>query len=162
MGDFGRELEAWLGQVERALLLQDPAEALALAEAFIQTDEVFFNRADDSGGVIGDAIRAGCVLWLRAASGCESPAGACSERICTLVAADQYGARKSVLRHADLLLSEALRDLDALVRAMLRRCPAPCPVQKASLAEAFLEYGRPEGALPWLQGSWEHLEITRE
>ena len=206
VGDFGRELEAWLGQIERELMPQDPAEALALAEAFIQADEVFFNHADDSGGVIGDAMRTGCLLWLRAASRCESPAGAWPDRISALVAADQYGARETLLRQADLLLSEsemrglvaacesqldaltalpstaptqvtwpaarasaallllseALRDPEVLVRATLRRSPAPYPVQKASLAEAFLKYGRPEGALAWLEGPWEHLESTRE
>lgn len=205
-GDFGRELEAWLGQIERELMPQDPAEALALAEAFIQADEVFFNRADDSGGVIGDAMRAGCLLWLRAASRCESPAGAWPDRLGALVAADQYGARETLLRQADLLLSEAalrglvatceaqldaatghpsaaptrvnwpavqastalsllseaLRDPDVLVRAVLRRSPAPYPAQKASMAEAFLKYGRPEGALPWLEDSWAQLESTRE
>ena len=204
--DFGRELEAWLGQVERELLPQDPVEALALAEAFIQTDEVLFNRADDSGGAIGDAMRAGCLLWLRAASMCESPADAWPDRVAALVAADQYGGREELLRRADLLLSEAamrrlvasceaqlddaialppaankgvnwpaaqasaalsllseaLRDPEVLVRAVLRRSPVPNPVQKANLVKAFLRYDRPDGALPWLEGSWEHLESTRE
>lgn len=41
VGEFGRELLAWLEQV----VPRDPPEALALAEAFIQSDEVF-NRAD--------------------------------------------------------------------------------------------------------------------
>ena len=50
VGEFGRELHAWLEQVEHELMPRDPAEALALAEAFIQGDEVFFNRADDSSG----------------------------------------------------------------------------------------------------------------
>jgi len=205
-GDFGRELEAWLAQVERELMPQDPAEALALVEAFIETDEVFFECADDSGGAIGSAMHAGCLLWLRAASHCESPAAAWPDRIMALVAADQYGAREALLRHADLLLSEAamralvasceaqlgaavtqpgaaptqlnwpaarasaalsllaeaLRDPDVLVRAVLRRSPVPNPAQKASLAEAFLRFGRPDGALPWLEGSWEHLESSRE
>ena len=204
--DFGRELEAWLGQVERELLPHDPAEALALVEAFIQADEVFFNRADDSDGEIGDAMRAACVLWLRAASNCETPASAWPDRIAALVAADQYGGREELLRRADLLLSEvamrclvasceaqlddaithppegpqrmnwpaaqasaalsllseALRDPEVLVRAVLRRSPVPNPVQKAGLVEAFLKYGRPEGALTWLEGSWEHMESTRE
>ncbi len=191
---------------DRLVRLQLSRQPKALAEAFIQVDGVFFNRADDSGGVIGDAMRTGCLLWLRAASRCESPAEAWPDRIGALVAADQYGARETLLRQADLLLSEvalrglvasceaqldattahpsaaptrvnwpaaqastalsllseALRDPDVLVRAVLRRSPAPYPAQKASMAEAFLKYGRPEGALPWLEDSWEHLESTRE
>ena len=205
VGEFGRELHAWLEQVEHELMPWDPAETLALAEAFIQGDEVFFNRADDSGAVIGEAIRAACVLWLKAASRCESPASAWPDRITTLFAADQYGAREELLRRADLLLSEealrglvssceaqlddalehppaaparvnwpasrastalsllseALRDPDVLVRAMVRHSPSPNPMQKSTLAEAFLKYGRPEGALAWLEGSWSHLESTR-
>ena len=205
VGAFGRELQAWLEQVETELMPRDPPEALALAEAFIQGDEVFFNRADDSSGVVGDAIRAACVLWLKAASRCESPASAWPDRIATLVAADQYGTREELLRRSDLLLSEealrglvsayeaqlddalehptaararvnwpasrastalsllseALRDPDVLVRAMLRHSPSPNPMQKSTLAEAFLKCGRPEGALAWLEGSWAHLESTR-
>ncbi len=205
VGEFGRELCAWLEQVEHELMPRDPAETLALAEAFIQGDEVFFNRADDSSGVIGDAIRAACVLWLKAASRCESPVSAWPDRITTLVAADPCGAREELLRRSDLLLSEdalrglvssfeaqfddaiehppaaparlnwpasqastalsllseALRDPDVLVRAMLRHSPSPNPMQMSTLAEAFLKYGRPEGALAWLEGSWAHLESTR-
>jgi hypothetical protein len=204
-GEFGRELHAWLEQVELELMPMDPAEALALAEAFIQADEVFFNVADDSSGVVGDGVRAACVLWLKAASRCESPASAWTDRVVTLFAADQYGAREELLRRSDLLLSEealrelvasceaqlddalenppaapkrvnwpasrastalsllseALRDPDVLVRAMLRQSPSPNPMQKSTLAEAFLKYGRPEGALVWLEGSWAHLESAR-
>src|SRR5947199_9528702 len=60
--EFGLELESWIGQVERELMPSDPAAALALAESFIESDAVFFDRADDSDGVIGDAVRAGCRL----------------------------------------------------------------------------------------------------
>ena len=205
-GEFGRELEAWLGQVEHELMPQDPAAALALAESFIEADDVFFNRADDSGGAIGDAVRAGCRLWLKAASQCESPAAEWPARIAALVAADEYGAREELLRSANLLLgegalralvasyeaqidaaqahpasvnervnwpaakasaalsllSEALRDPDVLVRTTLKRSPSPHPVQKESLVRAFLKYDRPEGALPWLEGSWDHLENSRQ
>lgn len=59
------------------------------------------------------------------------------------------------------LLSEALRDPDVLVRAMLSHSPSLNPMQKSTLAEVFLKYGRPEGALAWLEGSWAHLESTR-
>ena len=205
-GEFGRELEAWLEQIERELMPQDPAAALALAEAFIEADDVFFNSADDSNGAVGDALRAGCLLWLKAASRCESPATAWPGRIVALVAADQYGPREELLRRADLLLSEeamrglvawheahlddelarpassaaninwpaarastvlhllaeALRDPDIAVRAVLKRSPSPNPVQKASFVEAYLKYGRPESALPWLNGSWAHMEVSRQ
>ena len=205
-GGFGRELEAWLGQIEHELLPQDPAAALALAESFIKADDVFFNHADDSNGAIGDAIRAGCRLWLKAASQCESPAAEWPARIAALVAADEYGAREELLRCANLLLgedamralvasyeaqvddalahaasqserinwpaakasaalsllSEALRDPDVLVRMTLKRSPSPHPVQKESLVLAFLKYDRAEGALPWLEGSWDHLESSRQ
>ena len=203
--EFGRELEAWLGQIERELMPGDPPAALALAEAFIETDHVFFERADDSDGAIGDAIRAGCRLWLKAASRCESPATEWPSRISALVAADEYGAREELLRRAHLLLSEealrafvasyeaelddapaqagrgksamdgnwkataalsllseALRDPDVLARAMLKESPSLNPVQKEHLVRAYVEYDRPEGALPWLEGTWSHLESSRQ
>ena len=110
--EFGLELEDWLGQVERELLPRDPAASLELAEAFIESDANFFNRADDSDGVIGDAIRAGCRLWLKAAASCESPADAWPGRLDALASADEYGPREALYRHADDLLEEpALRGL---------------------------------------------------
>lgn len=204
--EFGRELEAWLGQIERELMPQDPAAALVLAEAFIEADEVFFNRIDDSDGAVGEAVRAGCRLWLTAASHCETPADQWPVRLAALVAADEYGAREELLRCANLLLgdealramvsmyedqidaalsqsvptsgrnnwpaakasaalsllSEALKDPDVLVRSVLKHSPEPNPAQKEGLVQAFLEHQRPEGALAWLDGSWAHLEPSRE
>ncbi len=203
--EFGRELEGWLGQIERELMPADPPAALALAEAFIEADGAIFERADDSDGVIGDAVRAGCRLWLKAASRCESPATEWPGKISALVAADEYGAREELLRSAGLLLSEdalralvasyeagldaaparpdrrgpsadgnwkataamsllseALRDPDVLARSVLRHSPSPNPVQKEHLVRAHLEYDRPEGALRWLEGSWSHLESSRQ
>ena len=113
-GEFGRTLEAWLGQVERELLPMDPAAALALFESFIEADAAFFERADDSGGCIGDAVRAACRHWLQAAARCETPANEWPGRLVRLVSDDQYGAREELLRRADLLLDEtALRALVA-------------------------------------------------
>lgn len=203
--EFGRELETWLGQIELELIPKDPGAALALAEEFIEADEVFFNLADDSNGAVGDAVRAGCRLWLAAASRCESPATDWPGRVAALVAADEYGAREELLRRANLLLSEAalrglvasyekqldatlaqpdsrkervnwtpakasaaltllseaLKDPDVLVRAVVRRSPAPNPAQKAQLVRAYLDHDRPEGALTWLEGNWMHLEGSR-
>jgi hypothetical protein len=96
--DFGRELTVWLEQVERELLPNDPGRALALFESFIELDEVLFERADDSGGDIGDAMQMACRLWLVAASRCEVPVDGWAARIAALLDADNYGARDE-LRH---------------------------------------------------------------
>jgi hypothetical protein len=97
------------------LLPLDPAKAHALAEAFLRTDERFFEQADDSDGAIGDAIRAGCELWLRAAKALPNrDATAWIERVYALVNADEYGAREALLSHAGLLFDEA--GLRALAR----------------------------------------------
>ncbi len=66
---FGRELEAWLDEIERALLPLDPARAHVLADAFVRSDGRFFEQADDSDGAIGDVVRAGCRLWLSRSEG---------------------------------------------------------------------------------------------
>lgn len=124
-GDFGLELEEWLGQVERELLPLDPAPTLELAEALIESDAKFFNRVDDSGGVIGDAIRAGCRLWLKAAAQCESPKDIWPARLEGLASADEYGVRDALYRHANDLLSEpALRQMVEQYTARLRAAMA--------------------------------------
>lgn len=121
-GEFAAELDAWLGQVERELLPRDPALALELFEALIGSDAKFFERADDSDGGIGDAIRTACRLWLQSAAKCEAPTAGWTERIRQLVNADEYGAREALLRNANLLLDEtALRTLVAQFEADLDR-----------------------------------------
>jgi len=105
-GEFGRMLEGWLDQVARELLPKHPPAALALFEAFIETDAAWFDRADDSDGVIGDAVRAACRHWLLAAARCETPPSVWPERLLELYEADEYGARDELLRRADLLLDE--------------------------------------------------------
>jgi hypothetical protein len=59
--------------VARELLPRDPSAALALFEAFNEADAAWFDRADDSDGMIGDAVRAACRHWLQAAARCETP-----------------------------------------------------------------------------------------
>ena len=111
-GQFGRTLESWLDQVARELLPKDPAAALALFESFIEADGTFFDCADDSGGAVGDAVRAACRHWLHAAARCETPTSVWPGRIVRLVSDDQYGAREELLRRSELLLDEtALRAL---------------------------------------------------
>jgi hypothetical protein len=102
---FGGMLEGWLDQVARELLPRSPPAALALFEAFIDADAVWFEHADDSNGAIGDAVRAACRHWLQAAARCN-PSDAWPERLLTLSEADQYGARDELLRSAGLLLDE--------------------------------------------------------
>jgi hypothetical protein len=115
---FGRELESWLDEIEREMLPLDAARAHALADAFLRVDARLFEQADDSDGAVGDAVRAGCRLWLVAAKAQpdEVPAQ-WIERIHALVDADEYGAREALLRHADLLLAPPAR---TAARASLR------------------------------------------
>jgi hypothetical protein len=120
---FGRALEAWLDEIERELLPLDPARAHVLADGFVRSDERFFEQADDSDGAIGDAIRAGCRLWLRAAKAQSNwqPAE-WIDRVYALVNADEYGAREALLEHSDLLFDEAgLRALAARFEADLEK-----------------------------------------
>jgi len=145
--EFGRSLEAWLDQVERELLPKDPAAALALFETFIEADASWYERADDSDGCIGDAVRAACRHWLQAAARCEATSSEWPQRLARLVSADEYGAREELLRRADLLLDESeLRGLVARFEALMnealvgsRRGQAlPREVYKVSAALSLL------------------------
>ncbi len=203
-GAYGRALESWLDQVESDLLHKDPAAALALFEAFIEADVVFFERADDSGGCIGDAVRTASRLWLKAAACCDTSSSDWPGRIVKLFSEDQYGAREELLRSAQLLLdekalravvtlfearmavtlagqagserppievfrisaalsllSEALRDPDVKVRAVMSYSPQPNSMQQKDFAEAYLGVGRLTDALTWLHDSWGNMEGTR-
>ncbi len=125
-GEFGRTLESWLDQVARELLPKDPAAALALFESFIEADGTFFDCADDSGGAVGDAVRAACRHWLHAAARCETPASVWPGRLVGLVGDDQYGAREELLRRAELLLDEtALRALVVQFESRMASALAP-------------------------------------
>ena len=144
---FGRELESWLDEVEREMLPLDAARAHSLADAFLRIDARLFEQADDSDGAIGDAVRAGCRLWLVAAKAqTDQPPVQWIERMHALVNADEYGAREALLRHADLLFAPpdlralAARFEDDLERALARNAgePARYPVFKAAAAVGLL------------------------
>ena len=100
--EFSRMLDGWLDQVAHELLPKDPPAALSLFEAFIEADAAWFDRADDSDGVIGDAVRAACLHWLQAAARCKSPPGVWPERLLELYQADQYGEREELLRRTSI------------------------------------------------------------
>ena len=104
--EWATELNVWLGQLDRELLPRDPMAVVTLAESFIESDAIFFERADDSSGCIGDAIRAACRLWLQAAARSEASIDMWPARLFRLFGADQYGAREPLLAYADLLLPE--------------------------------------------------------
>lgn len=110
--EFAHMLVSWLEQVARELQPRDPLAALALFEDFIEADATWFERADDSDGAIGTAVREACRHWLQAAAQCETPRSVWPERLMRLYDADRYSAREPLLRQADRLLEDvALRDL---------------------------------------------------
>jgi hypothetical protein len=136
--EFGRMLDGWLDQVARELLPKDPPAAVSLFEAFIEADAAWFDRADDSDGVIGDAVRAACRHWLEAAARCETPREVWPERLLKLYQADQYGARDELLRRADLLLDEpAQRGLVDLLESQLSQALEASPGGKSPPMEVF-------------------------
>ena len=116
--------------MERELCPRNPAAALALFQAFIEADGVWFEQADDSNGMLGETVRSACRHWLRAAARCQTPSGMWPDRLVELYLADQYGARDELLRSANLLLDEAAQralvaKLDARLSAAVDTCPTP-------------------------------------
>ncbi|MCO5108808.1 MAG: hypothetical protein M9907_17245 [Burkholderiaceae bacterium] len=155
-GEFGRMLDGWLDQVARELLPKDPPAALSLFEAFIEADAAWFDRADDSDGVIGDAVRAACRHWLQAAARCETPRDVWPERLLELYQADQYGARDELLRRADLLLGEpAQRGLVARLEPQLSEALDASPRGESPPIDVF----RISGALSLLAESLRDPDI---
>lgn len=155
-GEFGRDLEGWLEQVERELCPKDPPAALALFQAFIEADASWFDRADDSNGVIGDAVRSACLHWLRAAARCETPASVWPDRLLALYLGDQYGARGELLSNAGLLLDEAAqRGLVAKLDAQLSAAVHACPTLQNPPYEVF----RISGALSLLSESLRDPDV---
>lgn len=133
--EWAAEAEAWLVQVEHELLPLDPMAVVALAEAFVESDGSFLDRADDSSGSIGGAVDSACRLWLRAAALSESPADLWPARLRRLHEADRYGTRDGLMRQANLLLSEPqLRGLVADLERELDAAP-PAPSRDRLLPE---------------------------
>ena len=60
------------------------------------------------------------------------------------------------------LIAEALGDPDVKARAVLSYRADPNPMQRESMAQAYLEANRPEDAMRWLQGDWGHLDDRRQ
>ncbi len=60
------------------------------------------------------------------------------------------------------LLSEALRDPDIRVRAVLTYSPSPNGLQRQSFAQAYLDVDRPADALRWLEEPWDSWNSSRK
>jgi hypothetical protein len=129
-----REVAAELGiiaaDIRADVLPKEPLKAAALAEKLFSLDDVIFNRADDSDGLIGDELRAACVLWLDATAAARKVnAGADADwaaALYDLYQANDYGVREPLLEEAHRLLHEdELRALAARferdARAVLER-----------------------------------------
>ena len=129
-----REVAAEIGviaaDIRADVLLKDPLKAAALAEKLFSLDDVIFNRADDSDGVIGEELRAACVLWLDAAAAArEANAGADADWVAALYElyqANDYGVREPLLeearRGAYALLGDRPRQIEVR-RELYRRAP---------------------------------------
>lgn len=121
-GDFARDLEAWLDDVEMHLLAADPPAAWKLVERFIRADEAILGRADDSSGSIGDAFRRACRLWHQAAAALPADP-AWVERVHELHTENGYGTRDAILDEAATRLSEL--ELRRLARIYEQEIGAP-------------------------------------
>lgn len=125
---FVHTLGGWLDQVANELLPIDPSSALSLFETFIEADEKWFERADDSDALIGELVQTACRYWLQAAARCNPPPGGWSDRLLALYAADPYGVRSDLLRCAGLLLDQrAQRELVARFESQLSQALDSAP-----------------------------------
>jgi len=95
---FGRELDAWIAQVQREVLPRFPSDAMALFAAFLELDRVVFERVDDDGGYVGGAFELACRLWLTAAAAAGLSGAEIASRASAILSADNYGARYELNR----------------------------------------------------------------
>jgi hypothetical protein len=120
------ELSTIAEDIRTDVLPRDPEKAAALAEKLLCLDQVIFDRADDSDGLIGEELRAGCVLWLDAAAAVratDTDSGTdWSAVLYKFYQANDYGVREPLLEQAHRLLhEEELRALAASFEDDARR-----------------------------------------
>jgi hypothetical protein len=108
--DVAAEMATIVEDIRFDVLPRDAEKAAALAEKLFCLDQVIFDRADDSDGLIADELRAACVLWLDAAAAVRSTN---ADRDTNLLAvlyefyqANDYGVREPLLEQAHRLLRE--------------------------------------------------------
>jgi hypothetical protein len=128
--ELAREIGKIATDIEADVLPRDPSAALSLAEKLLALDQKIFDRADDSGGSIGQELRDVCVLWLKCAAAVRaasaSPETDWVNAMYALQQANDHGVREPLLSEAHLLLTEPeLRALAAQferdTREMLER-----------------------------------------
>lgn len=112
------EVATIVEDIRTDILLKDPKKAMVLAEKLICLDQVIFDRADDSDGLIGDELRAACVLWLDAAAAVRATYTEATTdwpaAVYALYRSNDYGVREPLLEQGHRLLHEAeLRALAA-------------------------------------------------
>jgi hypothetical protein len=104
------DLAVIAADISADVLPKNPLKAAALAEKLFSLDDVIFDRADDSDGVIGDELRAACVLWLDAGAAARKlNAGADADwaaAVYDFYQANDYGVREPLLEEAHRLLDE--------------------------------------------------------
>jgi hypothetical protein len=92
--------------IERDVLPYNPVQALALAEQVIALDAPLMNRSLDD-GVIGDALKEACTLWLKSARAVRVsgtlPSMNWEARLHEVARQDDYGVRACLLRKAHML-----------------------------------------------------------
>jgi hypothetical protein len=142
-GELAAELATIAADIRSDVLSRDPGKAAALAYKFVCIDQVIFDRADDSSGVIGDELRAGCVLWLDAAATVRATSPHSGEdwpaTLHDFYQGNEYGVREPLLERANRLLHEdELRALAARFEADARRL---LDAVSAGHAERFSAFG---------------------
>jgi hypothetical protein len=146
--DYGgtREIAAELATIAEDIradvLRRDPEKAVSLAERLICLDQVIFDRADDSDGLIGDELRAACVLWLDAAAAVRATNTASTTDwpavLYQLYQANDYGVREPLLEQAHRLSGEEeLRTLAARFEEDARRTMDTAKAGKAERHHVF-------------------------
>jgi hypothetical protein len=104
------EVATIAAEIRTDILTRDADKATALAQKLFCLDQVIFERADDSDGLIGDELRDACVLWLDAAAavrathtdgGTDWPAV-----LYEFYQSNDYGVREPLLEQAHRLLRE--------------------------------------------------------
>ena len=143
-----REVAAELGiiaaDIRAEVLPKDPLKAAALAEKLFSLDDVIFNRADDSDGLIGDELRAACVLRLDATAAARKVnAGADADwaaALYDLYQANDYGVASPYLRKP---IGCSMRTNCGRLRRVLSGTLEPCSSAQWTATGSSMTYSRP-------------------